>query len=409
MNLMPWDLLQKLVRRPRAEPLHCAFPPPYRRMIAINSDVEFTSWRLQKDLFGCLAERDLETAFSFWFFGDPAATWHIFNRNHSLTDEGAAAVGLLRSGLLDTIHSFTGVHNGHGYDFDREMIRRGYARLAELGVRSRVFSNHGTVDDIQNVGGEWVSQEGYPNYMKGDVPGSQRYHLDLSVRHGVRFFWLDIDRVREHVSFTATQGEAHDHLFVAQVSRDGTPILRFRRTDAMVPPDGAMLGEALNRVLSASNGGYSIIYTHLGVKRDANERPLGAEFSEIPSSVFAGLDRLAEEQRAGRVLVTTTSRLLCHALMSAARPWTITRRGRHIDVHFQQQFTYAGVPFEYGWADFMGFCLPVGRSDTVRLHLGPESRVAEVWNTEGQLYAGIPWRRIDMKAEIRRAHSLARV
>src|SRR5690348_3345340 len=78
-------------------------------MIAINSDVELTLWPMQMHLFGEFANRELETAFSYWFFGDPAATWHFFNRDLSLTPVGPAALGLARVGLLDTIHSFTGV------------------------------------------------------------------------------------------------------------------------------------------------------------------------------------------------------------------------------------------------------------------------------------------------------------
>ena len=54
-------------------------------MIAINSDVELTLWPMQMHLFGEFADRELETAFSYWLFGDPAATWHLFNRDLSLT------------------------------------------------------------------------------------------------------------------------------------------------------------------------------------------------------------------------------------------------------------------------------------------------------------------------------------
>src|SRR5262249_3358380 len=106
-------------------PAPVAFPPPYRRMIAINSDVQLTSWPMQMHLFREFADRDLEPAFSYWLFGDLAATRHFFNRDFSLTPMAPAALGLARAGLLDTIHSFTGVRNGRGYQFDRDMIRQG--------------------------------------------------------------------------------------------------------------------------------------------------------------------------------------------------------------------------------------------------------------------------------------------
>ena len=388
-------------------PAAAAFPPPYRRMIAINSDVELTSWCMQMHLFGEFASRELETAFSYWFFGDPAATWHFFNRDLSLTLVGPAALELARAGLLDTIHSFTGVRNGRGYQFDREMVKKGYAQLEANGVKCRVYSNHGTTDDTQNIGGEWVSRPGYPSYGQGDLPGAERYHVDLSVRHGVRFFWLDIDNAQAFVSFTATEGEAHENLFAAQICRDGTPILRFRRTDAMVRSDLAQLGDALDRVLAADDGGYTVLYTHLGVKRGAENRPLSADPSDIPASVLTGLDSLAAEQTGGRVLVTTTERLLTHALMWAAKPWAITRRGRQIEVDFSKSFSFAGVEFDYSWQEFMGFSLPVQVSDTVWLRLGDQRRPAERWNVAGQSYAGLQWRRLPMKSAIEEARRVS--
>ena len=378
-------------------------------MIAINSDVELTLWPMQMHLFGEFADRELETAFSYWLFGDPAATWHLFNRDLSLTPVGPAALGLARAGLLDTIHSFTGVRNGRGYQFDREMVRQGYAHLEANGVRCRVYSNHGTTDDTQNVGGDWVNRPGYPSYGQGDLPGALRYHVDLSVRHGIRFFWLDIDNAQACLSFTATEGEAHENLFAAQICRDGTPILRFRRTDAMVRSDLAQLGDALDRVLAAADGGYTVLYTHLGVKRGAENRPLSADPSDIPAAVLAGLDGLAAEQKAGRVLVTTTERLLTHALMSVAKPWAITRRGRQIETDFSESFSFAGVEFDCSWKEFMGFSLPVDASDTVWLRLGGERRPADRWNVAGQFYAGLQWRQLPMKSAIKEARRVSAI
>jgi hypothetical protein len=411
MACLPFNLRRLWDRKAEAAPecVPLAFPPPFRRMLAINSDVEMTRWPMQMDLFRLLAERELETAFSYWFFGDPDVTWHLFNRDFSHTKEEAGAMILLKGGLLDTLHSFTGARNGRGYSFDREMIRQGYSRLKASGVASRVYSNHGTVDDIQNIGGEWVGRPGYPDYMKGDVPGAERYHLDLSIEYGMRFFWLDIDRVREHLTFLPTVGEGLENLFVSQICRDGNRILRFRRTDALVDPDGALLGEALARVIAAPDGGYTVIYTHLGVKRDPEGRPIVAEASDLPPGVFTGLDRLAGEQRAGRILVTTTERLLIHALMSAARPWTITRKRNRTEIHFNRKFTFEGVAFDFGWQDFMGFCLPVGPKERVRLCLDGAWKDAERWTVAGQSYAGLAWHPIPMKSLIERAAGAARV
>src|SRR5205814_8651047 len=180
-------------------------------------------------------------------------------------------------------------------------------------------------DDTQNVGGDWVNRPGYPSYGQGDLPGALRYHVDLSVRHGIRFFWHAIDNAQACLSFTATEGEAHENLFAAQICRDGTPILRFRRTDAMVRSDLAQLGDALDRVLAADDGGYTVLYTHLGVRRGAEHRTLSADSSDIPAAVLGGLGRVAGAQMAGRPLLTLAGRLLHLALVSAAKPRVGTR------------------------------------------------------------------------------------
>jgi hypothetical protein len=409
MALLPFgfDRIWAGKRRPAPEVVPLTFPPPFRRMLAINSDVEFTRWPMQLDWFRFLADRKLETAFSYWFFGDPEVTWHLFNRDFSPTPEAPGAMILLEGGLLDTLHAFAGAMNGRGCDFDREMIRRGYAALEQKELGSRIFSNHGTIYDIQNVGGPWADLPGHPNYMKGDVPGTQRYHLDLTLRHGARFFWLDIDRIREHVTFAAQAGEERDKLFVSQTCRDGNRILRFRRTDAMVDPDGAKLGDALDRILAAPDGGYTVVYTHLGVKRDPEGRPLVADFADVPAAALGGLDRLAQEQAEGRILVTTTERLLTHALMSAARPWTIERRGKRIEVELKHEFTFEDIRFHFSWDDFMGFCIPVEPGEILHLTLNGTRRTADRYSVAGQSYAGLRWQTLPMTHLIERAASAA--
>lgn len=407
MKLVPFGLDRLWSQRPTPAPemTPLAFPPPFRRMLAINSDVEFTRWPMQLDWFRFLAARKLETAFSYWFYGDPATTWHLFNPDFSSTVEGPGAMILIEGGLLDTLHAFAGAKNGRGCDFDRDMIQKGYAALEQRGLKSRIFSNHGTIYDIQNVGGPWVDLPGYPNYMKGDVPGTRRYHLDLTLRHGARFFWLDIDRIREHVIFAARAGDEHDNLFVSQICRDGNRILRFRRTDAMVDPDGAQLGDALDRIMAASDGGYTVVYTHLGVKRDPEGRPLVADFADVPAAVLERLDRLAAEQADGQVLVTTTERLLTHALMSAARPWTIARRGKRIEVELKHEFVFEEIRFRFSWDDFMGFCVPVEPGEVLHLTLDGERQKAERFSVAGRSYAGLPWRALPMTHLVERAAS----
>ena len=156
------------------------------------------------------------------------------------------------------------------------------------------------------------------NYHEGDLPSSNRYHLDLTLEYGARFFWVDVDRVRSVSSFINRCADSQDSLFTSQVCRDGNRILRFRRTDTGVDPDAANVGAQIDSILSAPPGGYSVIYTHLGVARDPLGKPIQNPAPYQSDEGYAGLDRLVAAQRDGDTLVTTTSRLLRHASLMAA-------------------------------------------------------------------------------------------
>jgi hypothetical protein len=393
---------------PGPAPELCAFPPPYKRMIAINSDVEFTGWATQIGLLRAFAARGLETGFSYWFFGDPANTWTLFNDELSETAFAAAAFHLIREGLLDTIHSFGGIANGRGARFNRADIASGYRRLEEQGIRQRVYSNHGTIYDTQNIGGEWATALGEQGYQKGDVVGDRRYHLDLTAEHGVRFYWTDQD-IRPEKSFSVSPEQIPASLFLAQTSRDGRRILRFRRTMADVAPDGCNLHEALRNLLAAELGGYAVLYTHLGVKRDSQGKPLQIFMGEISNTFFDGLEVAADDQRRGRTLFTTTERLLTHALMMAARPWSIHVERSHVHITLKRNFEYQNIPFTFDWSDFRGLAIRLASRKRVTLHLDKEARAADQFSVDGVHYAGIKWQPIDMFRSIERAQSLAPV
>lgn len=212
-----------------------SFPPPFRRMLAFNSDIEFTTWSAQLDLLRLFGERGLETAFSYWLFSDPTYTWRMLEADGSWSKEAPVALQLARDGLLDTLHSFGGAAHIGGISFEREDIRRGYARLAERGVQTTIYSNHGTDRDVQNIGGPWsparVPPIDFRNYWAGDLQDHPVYHLDLTLQYGIRYFWLDVDRVRNRAWFSDGADLADSDLFTTQVSRDASPILRFKRTD----------------------------------------------------------------------------------------------------------------------------------------------------------------------------------
>jgi hypothetical protein len=371
-------------------------PPPYRRMLALNSDIEFTTWEAQLDLIRLFAGRGLETAFSYWLFCDPTYTWRMFDLGGGWSREAPVALQLARGGILDTLHSFGGAEHIGGVDFNRGNIQEGYARLADAGVRTTVYSNHGGTRDIQNVGGSWSEPPpppiDYRNYHCGDLPHHPVYHLDLTRQYGMRHFWLDIDRIRDRAWFSA-ETDTPSSLFTTQISRDSSPILRFRRTDFNETPWPTKFASQLERALDDPHSGFSVVYNHFGFMRDADDKPAPNPAPYFDREAYVQIDRLVDAQRSGDILVTTTSRLLDFALLQAARPWTIAQaEGGGFVVTFNTSVQVGPVKLPLDWQHLMGFAIELESPKEVELRLGSGRRPAEQWSIGSRHYAGIPWR-----------------
>lgn len=360
-------------------------------MVAINSDVEFTSWPAQLDLIEIAGRHGLEIGFSYWCFGDPQVTWRLFEDDDTPSAQAEAAMALARAGILDTLHSFGGVIEGRGVAFDRLRIARALAYLRDAGVRTRVYSNHGGVHDIQNVGGDWAS------YQQGDLPESRAYHLDLTQDFGVRFFWTDIDSELER-SFFSIAPDAANPLLVPQTARDGRRMLRFRRFRGPLnrAPHAGSLAAQFELILSQAIDGYSVVYQHLGVHRDGDGPPRSVTppyFDAAGADVFRQLARL---QANGDLLITTTERLLMHAVLMQARPWTMSRANSTLLVDFARNLQHCGIPFQLERRDLQGWTVPLDGFDRVFATFDGERWELPIYRDGSRRYAGIPWVRMSM-------------
>lgn len=376
------------------------FPPPYRRMIAFNSDVEWTSWKAQLDLFKIFSDRDLETAFSYWFFADPKATWRMFEADGSPSSHAKPAADLIRAGLLDTLHSYGGVVNGRGTPFSRLEIARAIESFRSMDLSVEIYSNHGGLLDVQNIGGPWcTSREGEvncSNYQLGDVIDSGAYHLDLTSGLGVRHYWLDVDCVTDPIlKLNSDRGE--QGLFTTQIARDGTPMSRFKRSNIGRQPLPWELGAQVSAFLESGGEGYQVVYNHFGFERSSDGKPGHNLPPYFDNASYAVLDELARYQQIGDVLVTTTKRLLAHAFFQLTKPWTITRLGSSVDVQFDAEMVSGEVKLPLRWSDIEGFAIPAEDIDTVNLILNGKTRAAEFWIVEGRPYAGVRWSKLQMK------------
>lgn len=368
-------------------------------MLAINSDVEWTHWREQVELLREFGKRGLETAFSFWLYAVPKKIWRLYEDDGTPTPEAAAALQLARAGLFDSNHAIGGrLHQGR-LNYNREDIRRGYEALAAAGVRPPIFTNHGTHEDRQNVAGAWAY------YHEGDLPGSDVYHLDLTLALGARYFWCDPDFLMEDTAL-APQLDAKRGLFVSGLGRDGNHYIRFRRFCGKLPPGGPSLcnlEQQLGIVLDADQPGYTVVYQHLGVERHPDGKSDSATLPPLRADAARGLDRLQALQDEGRILVTTTSRLLDHAALMTARPWRMSRRDNHVTVAFDDELKLAGVSWPLSWKGVEGWTIPADGLTGATARLRGEERALEKFEVAGRSYFGVPWSRIDMLAELERA------
>jgi hypothetical protein len=362
-------------------------PYPFSGMVAINSDVEFTSWRAQLDLADIFAVAELETAFSFWVFGRPSMGWSLLDWSETENSESIAARRLIRAGLLDTLHSFA--DRSGGDPLDRDRIERGLAWLSEHAAVPLVYTNHGGTDDKQNV-----AEASFATYQEGDLPGSRFHHLDLSVAAGLRFCWTDVDYSNDQWSFKATTGQP-DSLFVDGRGRDGTPFLRFRRYRGPLSfaPTATSFAEQLRPILNDPPMGYCVIYQHLGCHRGSNGVPYAAASPYFDNDGERTLQSLSALQRNERCLFTTTSRLLRHAAFQAAAPFTIDHSGDRVVIKVNEFAEFGGARWRVESSDIDGFGISLKREASVHLVLSGKTIEVPLIAREAKMIYALPWSR----------------
>lgn len=335
------------------------FPYPYRAMLAICSDLDGTrDHQMYGEIMRLLNSTErtrmgagvgLEVANSIYFDMPPSqfAYWNTDERGREMVR------ALMRSGHIDCIHSFGKLAT------TREHARRALEELARHDCALKVWVDHGTAPS--NFGADVM--RGY-----GDVPGHAVYHADLTYEFGVRYVWRG--RVTSVIgqdcpgSVRGLFNPGHRFLSARTITkellkrmlarlgsrkyvlhgtndllqrsqlRDGHQVYEFLRCDPYwggvsegATADGlahALSADVLDRLVQRA--GSCILYTHLGKIREPS-----AGFGE---PTHLALQRLADQERAGRILVTTTSRLLSYrrALDEISLCTRTDAAGTHIDI-----------------------------------------------------------------------------
>lgn len=312
-------------------------PYPYRAMLAICSDLDETPDRHvyvetarylnthRTTSMGPGLGLEVGNTIYFDMPPDQFAYWNT-------DDAGRAMVqALIRSGHIDCFHSFGDLAATRGH------AGRALDELARHACRLEVWIDHAVAPT--NFGADIMRGA-------GDLPGAAAYHADLTCGFGVRYVWrgrvtsvigqdtarrlAGIYRGTHPVSSARTLAKEVAKGALARLGsakyvmhaangvlrktrlRDGSPVDEFLRSNPhWEAVDKGETAEGLADVLSEpvlhrlmDREGCMVLYTHLGKIRGRQE--------PLPPRTRGALGRLAALYREGRILVTTTRRLLDH-------------------------------------------------------------------------------------------------
>ena len=310
-------------------------PYPYRAMLAICSDLDETPnrhvyWEILRFL-----NSDEDTAMgpgvglevgNSVYFDMPPGQFAYWNTD----DAGREMIRtLIHSGHIDCLHSYGDLAT------TRQHAIQALDELDRNNCKLEVWIDHGTA--ATNF--DSTIMQGH-----GDELDHEAYHADLTIHYGIKYVWCGrvtsivgqdipaslngIFRLRHPVRSGRTLlKEAAkrklawkgNHKYVMHGSnetlrptilRDKSPVYEFMRCNphwggVSSCDKGRHIGEVLtNGMLKRliERGGTCVLYTHLGKIDDPN-----IPFNRKAVEAF---HRLTEEFHAGRILVTTTRRLL---------------------------------------------------------------------------------------------------
>ena len=258
------------------------YPYPFRAALALSNDAEFLTPRAFWDLHRFLNTTDstplgpglgLQIGDSaFMYSVAPERSFSYFDGTGDRLSRHAGWMReLMQEGVLDVLHAY-GDFDGVG-GFTRAHAERALGELERNQIRLQVWTNHGTVENTQNLG----TDRAY--YQRGDLPSADEYHADLTLAYGLRFCWLDFNatnvfgntagpiRQSRLRSFRNAGQDEHEPLLTADAMRDGGSVYLFQRYRGPDRPDPSSLASQLSAANLDSLCGQeavAIVYQHLG-------------------------------------------------------------------------------------------------------------------------------------------------
>lgn len=320
------------------------FPYPYKAAIAICSDIDETKTTEEfleiqqflntKNTTSMGEGVGLEIGNSIYFYDDKGEFSYFTHDEHAKR----VIIDMIRAGYIDCLHSY-----GDGAT-SRDDVLRALDVLHGADCKLDVWINH--YGARSNLGRKFEYRLGD---CRGDDPGSDVYHADVTLDYGIRFVWVGAGtriigqsapsmnalsslatvfdpRYPLHTGYSVAKelsksilGRWGDERFIfhrlnnlTQVTRleDGQKVYEFVRhfNDPVNGSQGAtsrglayvISKHALDRLRATQ--GFMIVYTHLGKNSDCQQ--------VIARETQEALRNLEQEYRRGRIYVTTTSKIL---------------------------------------------------------------------------------------------------
>lgn len=350
------------------------YPYPYQAAFTICSDIDACSWRDFVDIHTFLnTDRStpfgpgvsLEIGDSFWFFSDPKSPEHSFSYFDASGKTASKFAPIMRElitmGWLDTLHSYGNFTAD--FPFSREHARRVAKEISRHNIEIHTWVNHGDAAVNRQDFGEF--------YGFGDDPAKHNtYHTDILTSQGIHFFWES----EKHVSPVAGQNRevsrseawwttptlqtatervknvakavngliktsellpwgreiarwqvdpVYNKVMYPFLLRDGHQLYRFHRFghgrfDWMEDLPRFINEQTLARLIAT--GGASILYTHIGDRRDRSHPALSGE-------TCRALQLLSQKSNQSQeIFITTTSRLLTYLAVSESLNYEVKER-----------------------------------------------------------------------------------
>lgn len=284
------------------------YPYPYKSAISISPDCEFMSIEAYKDIFSFLSDPtglDLEVTGSMFFFTTNSLCHSSISYYDTCTTKVSNESGFLRdmskAGWIDTIHSYGDFDCG---GFTRNMAEKVFDECEKYNLKYRVYTNHGTNLNSQNVGHSELI-----NYQKGDLLGDVAYHLDITKGVGVNYFWVDNE--------LQNKPSVSDPLIRRVKARDNTYINVFRRYRGLFGREAPNLGNFKDQFRNidideiVNDKSTCIYYQHFGVaKKMYNGQFVSATKPYFDNESLNRLKYISNKYKSGECWVAGVGRLL---------------------------------------------------------------------------------------------------